>query len=420
MPTPFEPQSRRRILLWAALPAALTIFLLALIYRAAVTVPFSDEQQFRVLYSFLVNGQMPPLSELLASHNGHPYLLLKLIISCIFLVGLPWKLLMYVQPLFLAWCFYITVRSARLDTRKWQDALIYVALACAIITPRMWEDLYWGMQMSAEMCLAFTLLAFASVARYAQTRSTRDLGVTLLAAYAASVSAGAGILAPPMVVVIMFMLPGQRNITHLAVASVFLVISTCLTILSFELSKEPGMGRATLNAAMAVEHAIRMLAHLYYSFDVKSRFAPWMGLATLLIVAFVTLFSVRRWPEHIFALLCIALGLALIAMITYARVKAGLFQPNAPRYVPAVLPLSIGLLLLLRSMDLKLLLIGMSVVACLGFIKDARWEWRITPDRKIFMQNKRNELCVENKASFSYITKDQTQVLQTLFCKAPP
>ena len=62
---------------WVLLPALLTIFLLILIRRSAVSVPFADEFHFTTLFTFAANGQIPPVTELLASHNGHPYLILK-------------------------------------------------------------------------------------------------------------------------------------------------------------------------------------------------------------------------------------------------------------------------------------------------------------------------------------------------------
>jgi hypothetical protein len=417
MTTAPATQERLRTLLWALLPAALTIYLLILIHRAAVTVPFADEQQFNVLYGYVVNGQMPPLTELMASHNGHPYLTLKLIMSAVFLLGFPWKVMMYVQPLLLAWCFYIAARSARLDLRKWPDALTYVALALAIITPRMWEDLYWGMQMSAQLCLALSLLAFAATARYIENERSKDLAIAFAAGCLAGLSAGAGILVPPMIVATIVASPARRNRAHLLATGMFLLISCGLIALSYELSTQPGIGHSSLNVRSAVLHAARMFAHLFYTFHERSPGAPWVGLFTLIVLCFVTARLIRQWPKYVFPLLSAALGCALIAMITYARVKAGLFQPNAPRYVPDILPLSIGLLLLLRSANYKTLLVMFSILTCLCYVKVAASEWSITPYRKIYVGKMRTQFCDEGIPQFTYVTAQQVKVMQTLYCK---
>jgi hypothetical protein len=417
MPTSSVSQNRHPFSPWSALPIVLTIYLLVLCRRAAVDVPFADEQQFSTLYAYVVNGNMPPITELLASHNGHPYLTLKLIMSGVLLLGLPWKLLMYAQPLLLAWCFYITVRCARLNLHKWQDLLTYIALALMIITPRIWEDLFWGMQISAQLCLAFTLLSFAATSGYIQTPSGRDLAISLGAACIASVSAGAGILVPPMVVATIFLSPTFRDTRHLIASGIFLILSTGLTVLSFKLSAHPGMGQGALDGRTALDHAIRMFAHLYYSFREKSKLPPYVGIITFVVFCFTCARLLRKWPQHVFPLLCAALGCALIGMITYARVKAGIFQPDASRYVPDLLPLSIGLLLLLRSTNARILLIGVVSLACVGYVKAAAFEWHAGHDRKGYRNSIKIKLCQQNTAQFNYITPEQVRVMQTLYCK---
>lgn len=403
---------------WALLPALLTIFLLVLIRRSAVSVPFADEFHFTTLFTFAVNGKIPPITELLATHNGHPYLILKSIITAILLLGLPWKVLMYAQPLFLTWCFFIVARAGQLNPIKsWLDALVYIALAACIITPRIWEDLYWGMQLSAEMCLAFSLLSFHLVGKYAIEASSRTLTLALLSALAASMSAGAGIVVPPMVVAAIFLVPGKRNYKHLCASGAFLIASSVLTLLCFKLSTDPGIGHGPLKSRLVIEHAARMLAHLYYDFQNGSPVAPWFGLFTGLVGGYVALRLSARWPQHLFAVLCALLGLGLIAMITYARVKAGLFQPNASRYVPAVLPLSIALLLMLRSLDMRLLTAFFCAVACAGFVQSAKSEWHISPYHKASFNAQKAELCVHYKTSNIFNTATEIRVMHKLFCE---
>lgn len=401
---------------WLLIPISLTIFLMILIRRSAVSVPFADELHFNTLYSYLVNGRIPSASELLATHNGHPYLLLKLIITTIFLDHLPWKLLMYAQPLFLAWTFLIVARAGRLGITSWRDVLIYTALAACIISPRIWEDLYWGMQLSAQMCLAFSLLSFSLAADYMDDRSNRSLIVVFISAAAAAMSAGAGIIVPPMVVAAICFTPGNRQRSHIVASCVFLALSSALTFLCFKLSTEPGMGKKALQWDLGGEHILRMLAHLYVDFPVHSTAALWLGVFSGLVLVYMGFRLLSVWPQHMFAILCTLLGIGLIVMITYARIKAGLFQPNASRYVPAVLPLSVGLLLLLRLLEKKLLLVIFASLACIGFIQSAKSEWVISPYHKGNLNAMKMDLCQNGKTAGSN-TAEQIADMRKLFCE---
>jgi hypothetical protein len=402
---------------WLLVPAFLTIFLMILIRRAAVSVPFADELHFNTLYRYLVEGRIPPVSELLATHNGHPYLFLKLIITAIFSLHLPWKLLMYAQPLFLAWTFFIVARAACLGVNTLRDALTYIALAACIISPRIWEDLYWGMQLSAQMCLAFSLLSFSLTANYISDRSNRNLILVFISAVAAAMSAGAGIIVPPMVVAAICFVPGNHQRSHVIASCIFLALSSALTFLCFRLSTEPGVGGKALQLGLGGEHVLRMLAHLYIDLPVRSMAALWLGVSTGLILTYVGFKLLSVWPQHIFAILCALLGAGLIVMITYARIKVGLFQPNAPRYVPAVLPLSIGLLLLLRSLEQKLLLVALASLACIGFMQAATSQWIISPYYKANLNALKTGLCQEGKAADSSTT-EQIADMRKLFCES--
>lgn len=402
---------------WTIIPMFLTFFLLVLIRRAAVTVPFSDELHFNTLYGYLVNGSFPSITELLATHNGHPYLILKLIITAIFFLHLPWKILMYAQPLFLAWTFFIAVHAARLEMKSWRDILAYVALAVCIITPRIWEDLYWGMQLSAQMCLAFSLLSFSLVTEYVNNKSTKKLISVFMASFAAAMSAGAGIVVPPMIVAVVCFTPGERRRSHVMASCIFLVLSSALTFLCFKLSTEPGVGEGPLQLGIAGDHILRMLAHLYCDFSIESTIALWLGLFTGLVLGYLALKFVYAWPRHLFPILCSLLGIGLIVMITYARVRAGLFQPNAPRYVPAVLPLSIGLLLLLKSLDKKILFVFFASISCIGFAHAAQHEWRVSPYRKMGLNQLKTDLCDHHKSESSSNTAGQIADMHKLFCE---
>jgi hypothetical protein len=405
---------------WLTVPILFTTFLLVLIRNTGVSAPFIDEFQFTDLYYYLARGQMPPLSHLMAAHNGHPYLLLYTIISLILLLGLKWKLLMYAQPLFLLAAFIAIVRAARLNLEKWRDFAVYTAIAACVITPRVWEDLYWGMQLSAQMCLAFSFFAFYGVSQYFSSKSGSSLAIALACAVLASLSAGQGLQVPAITAVAIFAAPSPRSRMHLLLTAAMLALATALTLVSFELSSHPGMGKGDLQFFAVAEHALRMLAHAFHDFDLTSTLALWLGGAVGLVTIYLGLRSLPAWRANIFHILCMLLGLSLIAVITVARVKANIIQPNASRYIPAVAPLAVGLILAARALDTKYILAGLITFSCIGLFTSIVTEWHVAPYRKATLQSLKVQTCEKGQSTDPWTTPDQMRDIQVLFCKKRP
>ena len=137
------------------------------ITRAAVAVPFADELKFGALYAELAKGGVPALSTLMASHNGHPYLLLNLLLALTLHFGWSWSWMMYAQVPVLVLAFWVVLRNLADSTGggAW-PFVAAVGIACSLVTVRLWENLYWGMQISAALCFLFTVLCFDAAARY--------------------------------------------------------------------------------------------------------------------------------------------------------------------------------------------------------------------------------------------------------------
>lgn len=410
--------SRGRLALASLVTASLSSVLMALIFRAAVGTPFQDELVFSPLYRSLAEQRFPPLTDLIAAHNGHPYLLLKALISLTLLAGLPWTWMMYAQVGVLALCVLLVVRwrSARMG------AVASTVVVAVLLSPRQWENLYWAMQLAFPLSLLFSLAAFAAADRYARsTQDTRWAYAALAGGLAASVSNGAGIFALGLASVAVVTV--SRAARERAAAMIALALGIGLFVYAQVLAPRSGVGSAPMDMLRALEHALRMMAHQFLDAAPRSSVTLVLGVVASLIVVYAVATAAAAWRDCLFELLCIALSLLLIAGVTYSRVTAGIFQPDAPRYLPLLAPLTIGTVLLLERAGRRGVLIGMLVVVAVGYALALRSEWRITPYRQENMLAAHQELCVSGRIHPVHNMKVQIRGpalsdIRTLFCGA--
>lgn len=403
-----------------ALVAVLTVcmasVLVALVYRAAFPTPFQDELVFESLYRSLAEQRWPPLPELIAAHNGHPYLVVKALISLTLLAQLPWTWLMYAQICVLASCMLLVVgsRASRLG------AVSIVVLAAVLLSPRQWENLYWAMQLAFPLSLLFSLAAFAAADRYARsTWDTRWAYAALASGFAASVSNGAGVFALGLTCVAVMMVGRPARVRSAAL--VVLALGVLLFVYAQVLAPRSGVGSAPIEMVRALEHAVRMLAHQFIDAPPRSPGTVALGVVTSLVVAYAVARAMETWRECLFELLCIALSLLLIAGVTYSRITAGIFQPDAPRYLPLLAPLTIGTVLLLDRFGRQGVLVGVLGLVAVGYLLALRSEWRIVLYRQQNMVAAHQELCVSGRVHPAHNMKDQLRGsalsdVRTLFC----
>lgn len=395
---------------------ALGTVITLLIVRAAFPTPFQDELTFNTLFAPLARREFPALSELVAAHNGHPYLLLKLIVAITILGGLPWAWMMYAQVGVLGVCALVVylVRRERLGS------LAGAVVLLVLFSPRQWENFYWAMQLAFPMSLLFSLASFAAADRYAvSTHDPRWAYAALVSGLGASVSNGAGIFALGLASVAV-MLVGRAARVRLA-AVIALALGTGLFVYAQMLAPRSGVGGAPIDLARAVEHAVRMVAHQFVDAPSGSLGTLVLGVAGSFIITYAVMRAASAWRECLFELLCIVLSLLLIAGVTYSRITAGIFQPDASRYLPLLAPLTIGTVLLLDRWGRRAVLVGVLSLVVVGYVLALRSEWRISPHRQLNMLAAHQELCVNGRVHPIHNMKAQIPEpalygIRNLFC----
>jgi hypothetical protein len=373
-------------------PAFVLIFvftgiLLALVMRAAFSTPFQDELLFGPLYSALAKGQLPPFSELLAAHHGHPYLLLKLLITITLLIGLPWSWMMYAQLVILPLCAGI-VLAARSSARSAAVALVTVSV---LLSPRQWENLYWAMQIVFPLFLLTSLAAFSAVDRFCSTGKVGWAYSALATGLLASVCNGAGVFSLALTCIALMV--GRRDRPTSTAALITLIAGVGLFFFSQSIGPRSGIGRQPLDWLLVLEHIVWMFAHQFVYGRSESIELLALGVGALLLVLYVVKRCMLEWRDCIFEFLCIALSLIVIVGISYSRVSSGIFQPDAPRYLPLIAPLTIGTILLLARLRRAWLLYAVLATVSIGYAQSLLSEWKTTPYRKLYSMDAHRALC---------------------------
>jgi hypothetical protein len=379
----------------AGLLLVLSSVLLLLIVRVAVSTPFQDELTLVNLYAPLAGGKLPPLSALIAAHNGHPLLIIKLLITITLRAGLPWSWMTYAQVPVLAGCLLVIFRRVTAGYFK-ARGLALLGVSLVLLSPRQWENLYWSMQLSVPLCLLASLTAFASTARFSESRDKRWLHWAMLLSIAASVSDAAGVFTLFLVAAaLVVQKPGMRAVI---VVGIYMAVGGSLFLLSQLFAQQGGIGSGDFQLARAAEHLTRMFALQVADFSASSYSPIVVGILAMFLAVYCLGRALTEWTNSLFEILCIVLGVVLIAVVTYARVTAGKFQPDAPRYLPLVAPISIGCLLLLYRWGNRLLLTASVIVLAAGYIASLRSEWRAGPSRRAMLTAAHSHLCAPGSA----------------------
>ncbi|HWK61405.1 MAG TPA: hypothetical protein VNT00_08295 [Eoetvoesiella sp.] len=394
-----------------------SIFLLLLILRAAVSAPFKDELQFSSLFRSTSQGQWPPLLELISAHNGHPYFILKSLFSFTILHHLPWTWMMFAQVPLIFISFLIAWKSIA-PTDKNIAIITGITLALLIITPRQWENLYWSLQIAFALALVFSLYGFSQVQRYLYSLEKSHLYYALIALLLATISNGSGIIALSLACIVLFF-TGPTNFSRRASAAC-LIVGVFIFSISLYLSSKKYAGSMHFSFYDGFSHVLIMLSNAWLSVENEPTKLATGSLFLIFLVFFVNQ-SIRKYQEYMFELLCIALSTILILGITISRLGAGINQPDAPRYVPLVIPAAIGCVLLIARGGHKRILFLCLAVSIFSFLSSATSEWKITPYRHNNLAEELHNLCtkgiISNADGSLYGDAESIANLQRVFCQ---
>jgi len=400
-------------------PAVLTV----LIARAAVATPYQDELTFSTLYGSLAIGAFPPLQELFAAHNGHPSLVLKLLIVFTHQLGLPWTWMMYAQVAALVGCVLIVIAQIRASSR-FDFCAAALAVTFVLMTPRQWENLYWSMQLVFPVFLLTSLGAFACIARYSNSRQRKWLLSALVLSLLATESNGAGIFTLALTATALLVLRPDRY-GVMAIATIA-VVGGALFYVSQTLAPRSGVGGNDFALVETIEHVLRMSAHQLADFPHARVLSICIGFFLGLLALYCGIWALREWPAAIFETLCIALGIVLILGVSYVRVAAQIMQPDAPRYLPLIAPITIGCVLLFSRWRAAGALVAFASVLLTSYALSLRSEWILGPIRQANLLAAHSDLCIGNSGislvqSAEYdMSRAALSDLQKIFCSDGP
>jgi hypothetical protein len=273
----------------AVLAVAFAAVLSLLIYRAAFPTLYMDELFFAQLYAPLAQGSFPHLRELVAAHHGHPYLLLKTLVSATLLLGLPWVWLMYAQAALLL----LAAWGACLWRGEKTSGVAVLACCLVVLSPRQWENLYWGMGIAFALFLLSSLAAFRAVDRWARSGQPQWAYAALLTASLALVSNGAGIITLLLTCIANPIVRGRRSTTLAALLALFLGLA--FFVLARALAPSRKASAATLDLPVAIDHALRMFGHQFIDGPAGSALVVVLGILSAALIPYVVHAVGSRW-----------------------------------------------------------------------------------------------------------------------------
>jgi hypothetical protein len=411
---------RSQLALRLLIACLFSIPLVWLVYKIGVNAPFQDELTFNNLYSEILSDGMLDLRELISSHNGHPLLIPKFLIGLTLRLGLPWVWLMYAQIALLSIAYLFA--AARLgEIKNISDAVALFSLAFAIFSARQWENLYWAMQIAFPLYLALSFGAFFYVQRYASSRNVADLCVALLLAFCATTSHGAGIFT--LILTCAAVLLIRHSARDIILSAVFVASGVAYFVCAQSASTSSGVGGGIPNFPELIHHAIQMLALTWFDFGKQKVTAEIFAIffALVLVLAFARV--LRSRPLYTFEFLSILIGLIVVLGVSFARVSAGIFQPDASRYVSLVIPISVGSILIFHKFNWRFLSIISLLILILSYSLSYSRELKLSAIRRHNMEEAKAALCTEGKVHpvhniGSVVPLATIDNLRRLFCRA--
>jgi hypothetical protein len=189
-------------------------------------VPYWDE--WGVLTPYLGSNSLLPLQWIWAQTNEHRIVFYKLLLlaNLHFFKGREWPMFLAIFLSQLSLCgllAWFLRKLGKLEGWAYRTA-IGIALYC-VFCPSQWENYIWGFQLSFVLVsLLFVsallaLLALGEPAGLPRNKQRALLGISILAAAAATISNANGVLAWPILIAASLMLRLRRSITAAYVVS---------------------------------------------------------------------------------------------------------------------------------------------------------------------------------------------------------
>lgn len=420
-----NPNRKQRLLLAVAPAALIGAALSILLTRGAFAVPFSDEISFHRLYSDALQGEFR-LKEIFATHNiVHLYALLKSWFWLVVHYGLDWRTSMYAQVALIAATIVLVAHYAVSRAAPDVRTIVVFSISLALGSARQHENLFWAMQISSAAMVFFSLLAFALVARFAETQSTKHAAPAVVAGILALLSAGGGMLSFPITIAALAVLSKKHW-----QRAMFIAIGAAIMLALFQhLPHLEHSGQ--LPYKDKAQYIMMFFSNALASFGRKNtmgKTAP--GYSILLgavIVAFALYAVASSWSErkkHIFPYLIIMFSLALAASVVHSR--GSIWRPMESRYYPFASLLLVGIILLVshaRTTLQRRLLHALAILIAISFLQSYFLEYRRAPKRHAHASQAHSLICngdirglQEQLFRLDPQRHTNMEVMQTVFC----
>jgi len=407
-----------------AIATLVGIGLVLLLLRGAVATPFSDEFYFFELYRSANEGRID-FSEIVRPHFGHMYVLLKSWLWFVVRHDIDWRVSMYLGALFIAMTVALMLHYSLVRGAPKLRLAVALGIALALGSMRQAENVYWAMQLSGPAMIFFSVAAFYAVALYGETQRNGYAALALACGFLSYLSTGGGLMSFSLTIFALFVM-ARKNSLRLAYVAVGIIFLAGVMSYTRQALQASSSAPSLLNAQNFVLYCLAFIANALYSFsergdDIRSLL---MGGAILVCTAYLVKASWREKKKHVFAYLLIAFSLASCLAIAYARLKSGLWQPNAPRYYPSAAAILLGNLLILGrgtgkgNAGLALLAV---VLISISFARIYAVEWRASPYRHHNLSEAHLRLCsgsAEGLAYFGALEFTNTTVIRNTFCSA--
>lgn len=405
------------------------ILLGLLLWRGAYPTPFKNEFYFVSLYNDALKGVLS-FDELFRPHNGHIYVLLKLLLWVVVYFRIDLRVLMYAQSIMISLTAGLIAYVVYRDRESRLGLVTAIIVALAVCSARQYENLYWAMQISYAAMMFFTVVAFVFTERFARNNNLGSAGIAMVLAFLAMLSVGAGIVSFVLVAIAIYMTSGSNRRTK-AISVVGTIVGLLVFILpqvsTLENIKNAQSDTTLLSVGNIAVYLLAFFANTIFSFSVRGD--DLMSLALGILLLTVTLWLLIRlrhdWRNNLLPFLLVAFALATAILISVARLKNGIWQPNAPRYYPLALPLLIGAMLLLfrvgRLMFFDRVIFGVFLISMLtSSVYAYLVEWKTTPYRLRSLSMAHISLCSGQTVGLAFdgdIEQTNLDIMRRAFCK---
>lgn len=307
-----------------------TLALLALVLHRAVDVPFSDEWDWTDLI-YAAHQHTLTFASLWEPHNEHRLLVPNLIMLALDAAG-GWSVVreQIVSLMFLGLTQLVAWLLIRRTVPAARRGMCMLGASALLLSLVQYENFEWGFQLAWFLCNVCVVLVVWLLTR--PPGSARDLGLALAAAVVASFSSSQGLLAWPVGLAAIALVPRSR----LGRAVVWLIGAAVVTTLARAGVPQTGAGYAGLaHAAVLAQYALVYLGSpVALSFGVQgAALAGALLLAWLAALAVLALRGPLSRRIRLAPWLALASYPLLAAVATaFGRAGFGLAQAASSRY----------------------------------------------------------------------------------------